>query len=320
MGKNNMPKYVYYFGGKQADGKGDMKNLLGGKGAGLAEMTNLGIPVPPGFTITTEVCTAFYENDRKWPEGLEEQIRENLKRLEEEMGAKFADPDNPLLLSVRSGARVSMPGMMDTVLNLGLNDATAQGLIKKTGNPRFVYDSYRRFVHMYSDVVLEVPHEAFEEAIAAKKKARGVKLDMDLTADDLKELVEEYKGIARKHTGKDFPEDPWEQLRGSINAVFDSWNNQRAITYRKINGIPGDWGTAVNVQTMVFGNMGESSGTGVAFTRDPATGENVFYGEYLMNAQGEDVVAGIRTPHPISDLKKVNAGDICGARADISYS
>lgn len=304
MGKNNMPKYVYYFGGKQADGKGDMKNLLGGKGAGLAEMTNLGIPVPPGFTITTEVCTAFYENDRKWPEGLEEQIRENLKRLEEEMGAKFADPDNPLLLSVRSGARVSMPGMMDTVLNLGLNDATAQGLIKKTGNPRFVYDSYRRFVHMYSDVVLEVPHEAFEEAIAAKKKARGVKLDMDLTADDLKELVEEYKGIARKHTGKDFPEDPWEQLRGSINAVFDSWNNQRAITYRKINGIPGDWGTAVNVQTMVFGNMGETSGTGVAFTRDPATGENVFYGEYLMNAQGEDVVAGIRTPKPISELKK----------------
>ncbi len=304
MGKNNMPKYVYYFGGKQADGKGDMKNLLGGKGAGLAEMTNLGIPVPPGFTITTEVCTAFYENDRKWPEGLEEQIRENLKRLEEEMGAKFADPDNPLLLSVRSGARVSMPGMMDTVLNLGLNDATAQGLIKKTGNPRFVYDSYRRFVHMYSDVVLEVPHEAFEEAIAAKKKARGVKLDMDLTADDLKELVEEYKKIARKHTGKDFPEDPWEQLRGSINAVFDSWNNQRAITYRKINGIPGDWGTAVNVQTMVFGNMGETSGTGVAFTRDPATGENVFYGEYLMNAQGEDVVAGIRTPQPISELKK----------------
>lgn len=304
MGKNNMPKYVYYFGGKQADGKGDMKNLLGGKGAGLAEMTNLGIPVPPGFTITTEVCTAFYENDRKWPEGLEEQIRENLKRLEEEMGAKFADPDNPLLLSVRSGARVSMPGMMDTVLNLGLNDATAQGLIKKTGNPRFVYDSYRRFVHMYSDVVLEVPHEAFEEAIAAKKKARGVKLDMDLTADDLKELVEEYKEIARKHTGKDFPEDPWEQLRGSINAVFDSWNNQRAITYRKINGIPGDWGTAVNVQTMVFGNMGETSGTGVAFTRDPATGENVFYGEYLMNAQGEDVVAGIRTPKPISELKK----------------
>ncbi|MDD2200762.1 MAG: pyruvate, phosphate dikinase [Firmicutes bacterium] len=303
MGKNNVPKYVYYFGGKHADGKGDMKNLLGGKGAGLAEMTNLGIPVPPGFTITTEVCTAFYEHDRKWPEGLEEEIRENLTRLEEEMGAKFADPVNPLLLSVRSGARVSMPGMMDTVLNLGLNDTTAQGLIKRSGNPRFVYDSYRRFVHMYSDVVLEVPHEAFEEAIAAKKAARGVKLDMDLTADDLKELVEEYKDIARKHTGKEFPEDPWEQLRGSINAVFSSWNNQRAITYRKINGIPGDWGTAVNVQTMVFGNMGETSGTGVAFTRDPATGENVFYGEYLMNAQGEDVVAGIRTPHPISDLK-----------------
>jgi len=304
MAEKDIPKYVYYFGGGRAEGSGNMKNLLGGKGAGLAEMVNLGIPVPPGFTITTEVCTAYYASGNQWPEGLAQQIDANLARLEKDMGAVFADPGNPLLLSVRSGARVSMPGMMDTILNLGLNDVTAAGLIRKTNNPRFVYDSYRRFVHMYSDVVMGVPHETFEEAIAAKKRSRGVKLDMELSADDLKELVAEYKAIAREHTGRDFPEDPKEQLRGAVDAVFGSWNNQRAITYRKIKNIPGDWGTAVNVQTMVFGNMGDTSGTGVAFTRDPATGENVFYGEYLMNAQGEDVVAGIRTPQPISTLKE----------------
>jgi pyruvate,orthophosphate dikinase len=304
MADRETQKYVYYFGGGRAEGSGDMKNLLGGKGAGLAEMVNLGIPVPPGFTITTEACIAYYSSGNQWAEGLAQQIDCNLAHLEKDMGAVFADPENPLLLSVRSGARVSMPGMMDTILNLGLNDVTAAGLIKKTGNPRFVYDSYRRFVHMYSDVVMGVPHESFEEAIAAKKRARGAKLDMDLSADDLKELVAEYKAITREHAGRDFPEDPKEQLRGAVDAVFGSWNNQRAITYRKINGIPGDWGTAVNVQTMVFGNMGDTSGTGVAFTRDPATGENVFYGEYLMNAQGEDVVAGIRTPRPISTLRE----------------
>ncbi len=304
MADREIQKYVYYFGGGRAEGSGDMKNLLGGKGAGLAEMVNLGIPVPPGFTITTEACIAYYSSGNQWAEGLAQQIDCNLAHLEKDMGAVFADPENPLLLSVRSGARVSMPGMMDTILNLGLNDVTAAGLIKKTGNPRFVYDSYRRFVHMYSDVVMGVPHESFEEAIAAKKRARGAKLDMDLSADDLKELVAEYKAITREHAGRDFPEDPKEQLRGAVDAVFGSWNNQRAITYRKINGIPGDWGTAVNVQTMVFGNMGDTSGTGVAFTRDPATGENVFYGEYLMNAQGEDVVAGIRTPKPISTLRE----------------
>ncbi len=303
MANKQIPKFVYYFGGGKAEGNENMKNLLGGKGANLAEMVNLGIPVPPGFTITTEVCTAYYENNGQWPEGLEEQVKENLAKLESEMGQKFGDPSNPLLVSVRSGARVSMPGMMDTVLNLGLNDAVAEGMIKKTGNPRFVWDSFRRFVHMYSDVVLGAPHEEFEKAIAAMKEKRGVTLDSELVAEDLKELAHQYMEIARETTGKVFPEDPWEQLKGAINAVFGSWNSKRAITYRKIHGIPHDWGTAVNVQAMVFGNMGETSGTGVAFTRDPATGENVFYGEYLMNAQGEDVVAGIRTPVPISQLK-----------------
>ncbi|MEA4882094.1 MAG: pyruvate, phosphate dikinase [Clostridia bacterium] len=303
MGECKKPKHVYYFGGGKAEGTGEMKNLLGGKGAGLAEMVNLGIPVPPGFTITTEVCTAYYTNDRSWPEGLTEQVDEDLSRLEKDMGARFADLDNPLLVSVRSGARVSMPGMMDTILNLGLNDSTVQGLIKKSGNPRFAYDSYRRFIQMYSDVVLGVEHGLFEHALTEAKKARGAKLDTELNTEDLVGLVAEYKKIVREHTGVDFPDDPKEQLRGAIDAVFGSWNNQRAITYRKLNNIAGDWGTAVNVQAMVFGNMGETSGTGVAFTRDPATGEGVFYGEYLMNAQGEDVVAGIRTPQPISTLK-----------------
>jgi pyruvate,orthophosphate dikinase len=298
-------KYVYFFGGGKAEGSAEMRNLLGGKGANLAEMTNLGIPVPPGFTISTEACIEYYENDRQWPEGLEGEVKANLARLEEVMGAKFGDPENPLLLSVRSGARVSMPGMMDTVLNLGINDRTVQGLIAKSGNERFAYDSYRRFVQMYGDVVQGVDHDLFEALIQETKDRKGVQLDMDLDADDWKELVAKFKALVKEKTGKDFPEDPIEQLYGSINAVFASWNNPRAVKYREIHEIPGDWGTAVNVQTMVFGNMGDNSGTGVAFTRDPATGENVFYGEFLMNAQGEDVVAGIRTPEPIAELKRL---------------
>ncbi len=303
MADKQIPKYVYYFGGKKAEGSADMRNLLGGKGANLADMVNLGIPVPPGFTITTEACVSYYDYKGQWPDGLEEQVHANLDRLQKDMGLRLGDPDNPLLVSVRSGARVSMPGMMDTVLNLGLNDAVAEGMIKKTGNPRFVWDSFRRFIHMYSDVVLNAPHEQFEAAIAAMKDKRGVKLDSELDADDLKELAHQYMKIADETTGRKFPEDPMEQLKGAIDAVFGSWNSKRAITYRKINNIPGDWGTAVNVQSMVYGNMGDTSGTGVAFTRNPATGENVFYGEYLLNAQGEDVVAGIRTPHPIAHLK-----------------
>ncbi|HHT72662.1 MAG TPA: pyruvate, phosphate dikinase [Firmicutes bacterium] len=297
-------KWVYFFGNGQTDGQQGNKNLVGGKGANLAEMVSLDIPVPAGFTITTEACTSFYSSGERWPEGLEEQVRENLARIEEAMGAKFGDTSNPLLLSVRSGARVSMPGMMDTVLNLGLNDVTVEGLAAKTGNPRFAWDSYRRFIQMYGDVVMGVEHDLFEEALQAVKDEQGVKLDNELSAEALKDLVSRYKEIVSKAAGRLFPDDPFEQLRGSIDAVFKSWNNDRAIRYRKINDIPGDWGTAVNVQAMVFGNMGENSGTGVAFTRDPSTGENVFYGEYLMNAQGEDVVAGIRTPHPISDLKE----------------
>lgn len=295
-------KMVYFFGRGQTEGNAQMKDLLGGKGANLAEMANLGIPVPPGFTITTEVCISYYRNNQEWPEGLEEEIKANMAKLEEAMGQQFGSTENPLLLSVRSGARVSMPGMMDTVLNLGLNDATIQGLIARSQNERFAYDSYRRFIQMYSDVVLGIDHDLFEETLAAMKEARGVTQDTDLTADDLKELVAKYKEIVLSRLGKPFPEDVWEQLRGSINAVFQSWNNPRAVKYRALNNIPGDWGTAVNVQAMVFGNLGETSGTGVAFTRDPGTGEKRFFGEYLINAQGEDVVAGIRTPQPISTL------------------
>jgi pyruvate,orthophosphate dikinase len=302
--KDLMKKYVYFFGGKESEGNATMRNLLGGKGANLAEMASLGIPVPPGFTISTEACTEFYDNNQEWPKGLKEQVAENLKKVEAAMNATFGSNENPLLFSVRSGARVSMPGMMDTVLNLGLNDETIQGLIRQSNNERFAYDSYRRFIQMYGDVVLGMEHADFERVLEAKKAAKGAKLDTDLTTEDLKEIVAEYKALVKKETGKDFPEEPMEQLHGAINAVFDSWNNPRAIKYREINGIPGHWGTAVNIQTMVFGNMGENSGTGVAFTRNPSTGENVFYGEYLMNAQGEDVVAGIRTPHPISDLKE----------------
>ncbi len=303
-------KYVYFFGGKRADGKAEMKSLLGGKGANLAEMVNISLPVPAGFTITTEVCTYYYDNNKKYPKELKAQVLAALNKVEKEMGAKFGDSVNPLLLSVRSGARASMPGMMDTILNLGLNDVTVQGLIKKTNNPRFAYDSYRRFVQMYGDVVLGLKpvdkhdEDPFEVILDKKKHKHGFKLDTDLTADHLKELVEEFKAAIREKTGYDFPDNPMDQLWGAVGAVFGSWMNERAIVYRKLNNIPADWGTAVNVQSMVFGNMGEDSGTGVAFTRDPASGDNIFYGEYLFNAQGEDVVAGTRTPHPISELKK----------------
>ncbi|NLM36886.1 MAG: pyruvate, phosphate dikinase, partial [Firmicutes bacterium] len=295
-----MSKNVYFFGNGRADGTAEMRNLLGGKGANLAEMTNLGIPVPAGFTITTEVCTAYYQNNRQWPAGLEEEIRENLKKVESAMGKVFGDVNNPLLVSVRSGARVSMPGMMDTILNLGLNDETVQGLIKSSGNERFAWDSYRRFIQMYSNVVLGADHSKFEAIIEAKKKERGVTHDNELTAGDLKDLVAKYKDWIKANMNQEFPSDPWAQLRGAINAVFLSWMNPRAITYRKLHKIPEEWGTAVNVQAMVFGNMGDNSATGVAFTRNPSTGENVFYGEFLINAQGEDVVAGIRTPQEIS--------------------
>ncbi|NLK09242.1 MAG: pyruvate, phosphate dikinase [Firmicutes bacterium] len=303
-------KHVYFFGGKQAEGKSEMRNLLGGKGANLAEMVNIGIPVPAGFTITTEVCTGYYENNQQWPEGLEEQIREAIGKVEADMGTKFGDPKNPLLFAVRSGARVSMPGMMDTVLNLGLNDTTIKGLIDNSNDERFAFDCYRRFLQMYGDVVMGVEHDLFEEIIQARKDIHGYDLDTELEAEDWKVVVEEFKALIEKETGEGFPTDPFEQLRGSINAVFESWFNPRARRYRELNNIPHDWGTAVNVQAMVFGNMGDhpetgkGSGSGVAFTRDPATGENVFYGEYLMNAQGEDVVAGIRTPLPISTLKE----------------
>ncbi|MEK7263864.1 MAG: pyruvate, phosphate dikinase [Bacteroidota bacterium] len=296
----------------KAEGKAEMKNLLGGKGANLAEMTNLGLPVPAGFTITTEVCTHFYANKKRYPFGMEKQVYEALREVEHEMGAGFGDADNPLLVSVRSGARASMPGMMDTILNLGLNDKTIEGLIYRTGDARFAYDSYRRFVQMYGDVVCDLKPQSkddidpFEEILHAKKKKRGVKLDTELTTEDLKDLVDEFKKAILKHTGKKFPEDPKEQLWGAICAVFDSWMNDRAIAYRQMYNIPESWGTAVNVQAMVFGNLGQDSGTGVAFTRDPAIGEKELYGEFLMQAQGEDVVAGIRTPLPIAELKKID--------------
>ncbi len=307
------PRYIYYFGDGKADGTAEMKNLLGGKGANLAEMTNIGLPVPPGFTITTEVCTYYYDNKHTYPKNLfEKDIPAAMARLEKSVGKKFGDPKNPLLVSVRSGARASMPGMMDTILNLGLNDETVEGLATLTNNPRFAWDCYRRFVQMYGDVVLGLKPankkdiDPFEAIIEAKKHQRGVEHDTDLTTDDLKDLVSQFKRAIKERTGKEFPTNPFEQLRGAISAVFDSWNNERAIVYRRLNNIPASWGTACNIQAMAFGNLGESSGTGVAFTRDPATGENVFYGEYLMNAQGEDVVAGIRTPLKISELQKQN--------------
>ena len=303
-------KHIYFFGGGKAEGNKDMKNLLGGKGANLAEMTNIGAPVPPGFTITTEVCTEFYANGRKLPKGLEDEVRASVTKMETLLGTKFGDPKNPLLVSVRSGARASMPGMMDTILNLGLNDETARGLAHVSNNERFAYDSYRRFVAMYGDVVLDMKperkedHDPFEVILTAKKKACGVQVDSELPASALKELVEEFKAEIKRRKGVEFPTNPIDQLRGAIMAVFNSWENDRANAYRKLNNIPASWGTAVNVQAMVFGNKGDDSATGVCFTRNPASGENEFYGEFLVNAQGEDVVAGIRTPQKIVELGK----------------
>jgi pyruvate,orthophosphate dikinase len=305
-----MAKYVYFFGGKTAEGDGKMKELLGGKGANLAEMCRIGLPVPAGFTLTTEVCTYYYDNTRSYPPELKGEVEVALKKTEDVMGAKFGDAKNPLLVSCRSGARVSMPGMMDTVLNIGLNEATLRGLIEKTGNERFAWDSYRRFVQMYGDVVLDLKPtskteiDPFEKIMEELKHERGVHLDTELTVKDLQELVKRFKKAVKDKKGKDFPEEPLEQMWGAIAAVFGSWNNDRAIVYRRQYGYPHDWGTAANICSMVFGNMGDDSGTGVAFTRDPATGENVFYGEYLINAQGEDVVAGIRTPKKIAELQK----------------
>ena len=295
-----MDRWVYSFGASETAGDASMRDLLGGKGANLAEMSKLGLPVPPGFSITTEVCTHFYMNDNAYPDTLKQQVNEALCLIESEVGCKFGDPQNPLLVSVRSGARVSMPGMMDTVLNLGLNKITVEGLAQKSDDARFAYDSYRRFIQMYGDVVLGIDHYNFEEILDLKKDEAGVTLDTELTSDDLKSLINAYEEKVSSVTGKPFPQDPVEQLWGAIGAVFSSWMVPRAVTYRKINDIPENWGTAVNIQAMVFGNMGENCATGVAFTRDPSTGENIFYGEYLVNAQGEDVVAGIRTPQHLT--------------------
>lgn len=318
-----MTKYVYFFGEGEADGSADMKNLLGGKGANLAEMTNLKIPVPPGFTITTEVNTEYFNEGGKLPEAVKEQSREAMKRVEKIMERNFGDPETPLLMSVRSGARQSMPGMMETVLNVGLCSATIPGMIKQSGDERFVYDAYRRLISMYSDVVMEkafgIEYEEEEDAIRpqleklmdAVKEKKGYKIDTDLTAEDLKALCDQYKAKVKEVLGKEFPDDPWEQLWGGIGAVFQSWRGRRAISYRRIENIPEEWGTAVNVQTMVFGNMGDDSATGVAFTRDPATGNNIFYGEWLINAQGEDVVAGTRTPNALNiDSKQPGQNDM----------
>jgi len=295
-----MTKWVYSFGADQNEGRAEMRDLLGGKGANLAEMANIGLPVPPGFTITTEVCTAFYENNRNYPAELRQQVREGLARVESAVNRRFGNREKPLLVSVRSGARVSMPGMMDTVLNLGLNDATVEGLAHAADDPRFAWDSYRRFIQMYGSVVLGVEHHRFEEIIEQVKLETATVEDTALTAEDWQRVVEGYKDMVAEETGAPFPQDPEEQLWGAIGAVFGSWMNPRAITYRRLHDIPEEWGTAVNVQAMVFGNMGEDCATGVCFTRDPSTGENTFYGEYLVNAQGEDVVAGIRTPQPLS--------------------
>ena len=311
---NNNVKYVYTFGGKTAEGKADMKNLLGGKGANLAEMCLLGLPVPAGLTITTECCTAYYANNCQLPAGLMDEVWAGMKNVENLMGMKYGDPENPLLVSCRSGARTSMPGMMDTVLNIGLSSQTIPGLIKKTNNPRFVYDSYRRLIMMYADVVMEKAEgiepknggirKQLDDRLDQFKEEKGYKSDTEITADELKMLAEEFKAIVKKELGTEFPDDAKAQLEGGIKAVFKSWNGKKAISYRRIEGIPDDWGTAVNVQAMVFGNMGDNSATGVAFTRNPATGDNQFYGEWLINAQGEDVVAGIRTPNPLNDDTK----------------
>jgi pyruvate,orthophosphate dikinase len=299
-----MTQWVYNFGGGKAEGKSEMRELLGGKGANLAEMSNLGLPVPPGFTITTEVCTHYIQNDSTYPDSLQGDVTKAMAQIEKIIGKSFGDADNALLVSVRSGARASMPGMMDTVLNLGLNDVTVEGLARASGDDRFAYDSYRRFIQMFGDVVLEVGHHHFEDLLEDLKDLKNVSLDTDLSADDLKKLIGDYKKLVEKETGKPFPQDPQEQLWGAISAVFGSWMNRRAITYRRLHDIPKDWGTAVNVQAMVFGNMGDDCATGVCFTRNPSTGENAYYGEFLVNAQGEDVVAGIRTPQPLTVAEK----------------
>ena len=313
MAAKKANKYVYHFG-KKTDGNGKMKELLGGKGANLAEMTRIGLPVPPGFTISTDVCTHYYDNKRTYPKVLQSQMEEGVKLMEKQLSKKFGDKKNPLLLSVRSGARESMPGMMDTILNLGLNDETVDALAESSGNPRFAWDSYRRFIQMYGDVVMgvqklpsedEEPFEIVIEQVKKKLLGNAHADDTDLSTDNLKVLVDAFKKLVKKRTGKAFPNNPWDQLRGSVGAVFSSWMNDRAIVYRRKYNIPAEWGTAVNVQSMVFGNSGDTSGSGVAFTRDPATGENIFWGEFMMNAQGEDVVAGVRTPNPVADLKKV---------------
>jgi len=306
-----MAQWVYSFGGGSAEGRADMRNLLGGKGANLAEMSSLGLPVPPGFTITTEVCTYFYAHDKSYPKDLKDRVAAALRQVEERVGARFGDKADPLLVSVRSGARASMPGMMDTVLNLGLNDATVLGLAKKSGDERFAYDSYRRFIQMYGQVVLGVEHHLFEEVIENAKLESGITLDTQLKAEDWKDVIVEYKALVQRELGREFPQDPDEQLWGAIGAVFGSWMNQRAITYRRLHDIPADWGTAVNVQAMVFGNMGDDCATGVAFTRNPSTGAPEFYGEFLVNAQGEDVVAGIRTPQHLTTAgKKANKSSL----------
>ncbi|RFB05674.1 pyruvate, phosphate dikinase [Parvularcula marina] len=303
-----MTQYIYNFGGGSADGRTEMRNLLGGKGANLAEMASLGLPVPPGFTITTEVCTAFYDNNRQYPDGLKEQVAAAVAHVEGVVGKKFGDTSNPLLVSVRSGARASMPGMMDTVLNLGLNRETVEGLAKLSGDERFAYDSYRRFIQMYSDVVLGIDHHNFEEILDIYKEDRDYTLDTQMTAEDWKSVIAEYERAVEDDLGRPFPQDVEEQLWGAINAVFASWMNDRSKTYRRLNNIPESWGTAVNVQAMVFGNMGDTSATGVAFTRDPSTGEKAYYGEFLINAQGEDVVAGIRTPQALTKVSREKMG------------
>ena len=301
-------KFVYRFGAGKADGSAEMKNLLGGKGANLAEMSNLGLPVPPGFTITTDVCNAYYALGRKLPEGLKEQVEESVIFIGKTVGANLGDAQNPLLVSVRSGSRASMPGMMDTILNLGLNDETVKGLAARSGDKRFAYDSYRRFIQMYSGVVLDVKYHNFEELLEHYKHQNGYDLDTDLTAEDWQSLIVQYKDVVQRKLGRPFPQDINEQLWGAIGAVFDSWNNARAIKYRQLNGLPESWGTAVNVQAMVFGNRGDTSATGVAFTRNPSTGDPRLYGEFLVNAQGEDVVAGIRTPQPITEVARKESG------------
>jgi pyruvate, orthophosphate dikinase len=303
-----MAKWVYTFGDGKAEGEAGMKNLLGGKGANLAEMSNLGLPVPPGFTVTTEVCTYFYEHGRSYPPELDQQVQAALAEVGRLTGRTFGDAENPLLVSVRSGARASMPGMMDTVLNLGLNDVTVEAIARSSGDKRFAYDSYRRFITMYSNVVLDLGHHHFEEALDSYKDRKGFSLDTELSAEDWAVLIQQYKQIVRSHLGRDFPQDAGEQLWGAIGAVFGSWMNARAIKYRELNAIPASWGTAVNVQAMVFGNMGETSATGVAFTRNPSTGESALYGEFLINAQGEDVVAGIRTPQDITEAARTASG------------